>query len=407
MRKIIFTLLIVVFSVGSLATAFAATEAELRAQIEQKNKDLQAVNEQIKAAQLELDKVEYDKRTLSGDIKSLDTTISQLNLKIKSSGVKIDQLNLQLQLLQSKKADTVASISSQKDAIARLIAEIDQNDNENIFHMLLKGNTLADSLLEMQGVQDLQNNLSINVVSLTKLNEDLTNNIKDTSATENNLEIENQSLKDRKSITNDTKSQKNVLLTTTKNKESIYQQQLTVLKNQQAVIDDELDKIEASLRATFNVNVLPFKRSGVLAYPVTDPVINQNYGSSSFAERAYKTGLHNGMDFKASIGTPVIAAGDGVVYAVGDNGRTQYGKYIMIKHDNSLATLYAHLSKQVVFAGDTVKVGQIIGYAGRTGYVTGPHLHFGVYWGPSVTLQRFSGAGLVPVGITINPKDYL
>lgn len=399
--------MIIVFSVGSLSTAYAATEAELRAQIEQKNKDLQVVNEQIKAAQLELDKVEYDKQTLSGDIKSLDTTISQLNLKIKSSGVKIDQLNLQLQLLQAKKTDTVASISSQKDAIARLIAEIDQTDQESIFHMLLRGNTLADSLLEMQSAQDLQSNLFVNVVSLTKLTEDLTNNIKDTSATESNLEIENQSLKDRKSITNDTKSQKNTLLASTKNKESIYQQQLTALRNQQAAIDDEMDRLEANLKSTFNVNVLPFKRSGVLAYPVLDPVITQNYGPSSFAERAYKTGLHNGMDFKATTGTVIISAGDGVVYAVGDNGRTQYGKYIVIKHENNLATLYAHLSKQVVVVGETVKVGQIIGYAGRTGYVTGPHLHFGVYWGPSLTLQKFAGAGLVPIGITINPKDYL
>lgn len=390
-----------------LSTVYAVTENELQIQIDQKNKDLQVVSDQIKAAQLQLDQVESDKKTLNGDIKSLNTVINQLNLKIKSSEVKIDQLNLQLQLLQNRKTDTVADIDSQQAAIARLIAEINRADNENIFYMLLKGNTLADSLLEMQSVRDLQNNLSVSVVNLTKLNEDLTNNIKNTSAAENNLEIESKTLKDKKSITNDTKTQKNILLATTKNKESVYQQQLTILKNQQAAIDDELDKLEANLRSTFNVNVLPFKRSGVLAYPVLDPVITQSYGSSSFAERAYKTGLHNGMDFKASIGTAIIAAGDGVVYAAGDNGRTQYGKYIVIKHENNLATLYAHLSKQIVVAGDTVKVGQIIGYAGRTGYVTGSHLHFGVYWGPSLTLQRFAGAGLVPVGITINPKDYL
>jgi len=407
MRKIISILLIVVFSVGSLGIAFAATESELRAQIDQKNRDLQVVNDQIKQAQLQLEKIESDKKTLSGDIKSLDVTINQLNLKIKSSQVKIDQLNLQLQLLQNKKADTISNISSQKDAIAKIIAEIDQNDNENIFHMLLKGNTLADSLLEMQSLQNLQNNLSANIVSLNKLNEDLSNNIRDTSATENNLEAENQSLKDRKIITNDTKSQKNTLLNSTKNKESIYQQQLTILKNQQAAIDDELSKLESDLRSTFNVSVLPFKRSGVLAYPVLNPIITQNYGVNSFAERAYKSGFHNGIDFQASVGTTIVAASDGVVYAVGNNGRTQYGKYIVIKHSNNLATLYGHLSKQIVGVGDTVKVGQIIGYSGSTGYATGPHLHFTVYWGPSLTLQMFIGAGLVPVGVTINPKDYL
>ncbi len=392
---------------GFLGTAGAATESELRVQIDQKNKDLQIVEDQIKQAQLQLDQVESDKRTLSGDIKSLNTTINQLNLKIKSSGVKIDQLNLQLQLLQNKKTDTISNISSQRDAISKLIVEIDKNDNENIFHMLLKGNTLADSLLEMQSVQDLQNSLSINVESLTKLNEDLGNNIKNTSAAENSLKTESQRLEDRKSITNDTKSEKNALLATTKNKESLYQKQLSELEDKQAAMGKEIDELETSLRVAFDPNVLPFKRSGVLAYPVLSPALTQEYGATAFAQRAYKTKFHNGLDFKASTGTAVIAAGDGVVYAVGDNGRTQYGKYIVIKHDNNLATLYSHLSKQVVGVGDTVKVGEIIGYSGKTGYVTGPHLHFSVYWAPSLTLQRFTGAGLVPIGVTINPKDYL
>lgn len=407
MRKIIPILLIMVFSVGPLSATYAVTESELRAQIDQKNKDLQVVNDQIKAAQLQLEKIESDKKTLSGDIKSLDITINQLNLKIRSGEVKIDQLNLQLRLLQDKKADTISTLTSQKNAIARLIVEINQNDNENIFHMLLKGDTLADSLLEMQSVQNLQNNLSVNVANLTQLNEELSSNIKDTSATENNLKTESQSLKDRKSITSDTKSQKNTLLVLTKNKESNYQKQLNELENKQAAMGKEIDELETSLRAAFNPNVLPFKRSGVLAYPVLNPILTQEYGATSFAQRAYKTRFHNGLDFKASIGTAIIAAADGVIYAVGDNGRIQYGKYIVIKHDNNLATSYAHLSKQVVRVGDTVKIGQIIGYSGNTGYSTGPHLHFTVYWGPSLTLQNFAGAGLVPVGVTINPKDYL
>jgi len=415
MRKIIPILLILAFSIGSLGTAGAVTANELQSQIDQKNKDLQVVNDQIKAAQLQLDLVESDKKTLSGDIKSLNTTISQLNLKIKSSEVKIDQLNLQLQLLQSKKADTVVSIASQKDAIARLIAEIDQNDNESIFHMLLKGNTLADSLLEMQSVQDLQSNLSVSVVSLTKFNEDLSNNIKDTSATQDNLEVESQGLKDRKSIASETKSQKDVLLVSTKNKESNYQKQLTELKKLQDKIDAEIEAIGVQLRKDIDPSLLPTANTSVLANPVPKGILTQGYGRTDFAIKTYNSQWHNGIDIGAPVGTEVYAPADGTVINVGNQDRfcprAAYGKFIEIKHDNGLATLYGHLSLQVVSIGQKVTRGQLIGYVGKTGWATGPHTHFVVFASQTLTPARPgypegtkpSSCGPMPVGGDLNP----
>ena len=86
----------------------------------------------------------------------------------------------------------------------------------------------------------------------------------------------------------------------------------------------------------------------------------------------------------------------------------QYGRYVLIKHDNNLSTLYAHLSRQVVARGATVKRGDLIGYSGNTGYSTGPHIHLTVYWAPSVQMKSVPpAAGLVPVGVTIDPNDYL
>ena len=115
----------------------------------------------------------------------------------------------------------------------------------------------------------------------------------------------------------------------------------------------------------------------------------------------------------APIGTPVFAAADGKIIAVDNNDRNawnkyQYGKYILIEHDNNLTTIYAHLSAQVVQKNSLVKRGDLIGYVGKTGYATGPHLHFGVYWAPSVLMKSIPPAeGLVPIGVVINPEDYL
>ncbi len=92
-------------------------------------------------------------------------------------------------------------------------------------------------------------------------------------------------------------------------------------------------------------------------------------------------GIHgyNGVDFGAGVGTPIRAAANGrvIVSRVGGwNGG--YGTYIVIDHPNGTQTLYAHNSKNVVWQGQNVVAGQVIGYVGSSGRSTGPHLHFEV-----------------------------
>ena len=90
-------------------------------------------------------------------------------------------------------------------------------------------------------------------------------------------------------------------------------------------------------------------------------------------------GIHgnNGVDLAAPTGTPILAAADGRVIvsrAGGYNGG--YGSYLVISHPNGTQTLYAHLSQNSVFVGQSVAQGQIIGAVGNTGKSTGSHLHF-------------------------------
>ncbi len=407
MRKLGVFIVTLSVLVSSFGVASGATPDELRQIISEKTKALEKITNEIKQTQAQIDRITEEKRTLNRDMKELNYTISQLNLSIRSSEVSIEKLKLELELLDGKRVGTEESIESQKEAIAQVLREIQQKDSEDIIHIFLRGSSLADSLLEMQSLQDLQNNLSLNVSALIELHNELKQNIDSAITTKDELEVENTNFKNRKVIASDKKTEKNTLLATTQNKESVYQKQLDDLETKQEAIGKEIEELETNLRASFDPNVLPFKRSGVLAYPVLNPVVTQEYGATAFAQRAYKTKFHNGVDFKATIGDPIIAADSGSVIAVGDNGRVQYGKYVVVKHDNNLATLYAHLSRVVVSKGDYVKMGQIVGYAGNTGYVTGPHLHFAVYWAPSLTLKSFSGAGLVPVGVTVNPGDYL
>ena len=89
--------------------------------------------------------------------------------------------------------------------------------------------------------------------------------------------------------------------------------------------------------------------------------------------------MHKGVDFAASAGTPIYAAGEGVVQFVG--WKSGYGRFVLIKHRNGLSTAYAHASKFAnnLKVGSKVKQGDIIAYVGSTGHATGPHLHYEVH----------------------------
>lgn len=108
--------------------------------------------------------------------------------------------------------------------------------------------------------------------------------------------------------------------------------------------------------------------------------LNLSRISSRFGLRRHPvlgfTLLHAGIDFAAPTGTPILAAGDGRIVEAGANGG--YGRWIKIRHDNGLATGYAHLSRIASGVRRSVRIrqGQVIGFVGSSGLSTGPHLHF-------------------------------
>lgn len=97
--------------------------------------------------------------------------------------------------------------------------------------------------------------------------------------------------------------------------------------------------------------------------------------TSKFGPRRRR--MHNGIDVKVYIGDTIRAAFNGKVRVVKNQGRrTGYGKYVIIRHDNGLETVYGHLSKQLVSEDQYVEAGEVIGLGGNTGRSTGSHLHF-------------------------------
>lgn len=116
-------------------------------------------------------------------------------------------------------------------------------------------------------------------------------------------------------------------------------------------------------------------RKALLKTPINGARLSSGFGMRRHPVLGYNK-MHKGLDFAAPRGTPIYAAGDGVVQRASRNGG--YGNYVRIKHNGQYSSAYAHLKSfgKGIRAGKKVRQGDIIGYVGTTGRSTGPHLHY-------------------------------
>lgn len=127
------------------------------------------------------------------------------------------------------------------------------------------------------------------------------------------------------------------------------------------------------------------KERMLVSLPAIQPLSNKDLRriGSYFGTRLdpyYKVNkFHEGIDFCASVGTPVYATGNGTITMASRDGTGGYGNEVTIDHGYTYSTLYAHLSRIFVKAGQKILRGQIIGYVGNTGKSTSPHLHYEVH----------------------------
>ena len=132
------------------------------------------------------------------------------------------------------------------------------------------------------------------------------------------------------------------------------------------------------------------------ATPIDGARISSSFGARKHPILGYRK-MHLGVDFAAPTGTPVLAAGSGIIEYAARNGAA--GKYIRIRHTDGYKTAYFHLSKINVSVGKYVKQDQVIGKVGSTGRSTGPHLHYEVILnGKKINPKRLSQLSGKPLG---------
>jgi len=409
--KIFVFFIIFILSFSVISTAKASLLDDLNQQIKNKEAEIQQLEEQAATYKESLKGIQDQKNTLANQLATIEARVKKLRADINVTSAKISTANLQIEELSLEIYEKTQQIDENKDNIAGIIRTLYEYDKKTILELVLENKNFSDFLNQVQYVELVQKNIQKYLESLKELKSDLENRKQQEELRKKELESYNAQLSGQKQIEENQKAQKNNLLKQTKGQEKQYQQLLSDVEEKQQQIQEEIFNLEEKLRTTLDPESIPKSRSGLLSWP-NEGIITQYYGYTPYSKKLYASGFHNGLDVASSYGSPIKAAQNGIIKAMGDTDkycpRGAYGKWIAIEHDYNLTTFYGHLS---VFGkykvGDMVKEGDIIGYEGNSGYSTGSHLHFGVYASNTFTFKQSIYCGLLPIGATIDPMNYL
>ncbi len=429
-----------VFSLVHVVTAQESVD-DLRKKISESQAQLAEIEKEIKKFEAQLNEVGAEKKTLQNAIRELDLSRDKIKAEIRSTEKKIASTDLEIEELNREIHVKELEIKKNIDAITESFQSVDQMENESMVEIIFAHESIADVWEELEEQNFLQESLRDSTKALRALKEEY-ERAKKTSLEKRGVlgKLKDELSGEENSLAH-TKGQKDALLKETKNEEASYQRLLAEKKAAYEQYQKEMYDYEAKLKFILDPTTIPTAGSGVLKWPFSalymadcpnfvsalgnSSCITQYFGNTAFAQSgAYNGNGHNGVDFRAPVGTPIVASLAGTVVGTGNtdlaSGCYSYGQWVLIRHGNGLSTLYAHLSSISVSTGQAVSTGQLIGNSGNTGYSTGPHLHFSVFASDGVKVQKLGDipgravTACSPVSIPVagfeaylNPLNYL
>ena len=406
-----------------VAFVFAQSASEIQSKIEDRSKKIDQLELEIKQYEATLTEVSKEKKTLQSAVNTLDISRKKVSTDITLTERKIGSTDLTIQELESEIIEKEKRVLNNKNALAETLRTLNNVESDSLVETVLAYNNLSEIWDQVETLERFQYAVRDDVAELTILKAELESRKNETERKRDELAAYQKDLSGKKQVLDQNRTEKDQLLKATQNKESGYQKLLEEKRAAYEQFSRELQDLETQLKYTLDPNSIPTSGQGILAWPLSSLRVTQHFGNTLFAQSgAYAGQGHNGMDFAASPGTAVKAALGGVVGGIGNTdtvpGCYSYGKWILLRHNNGLATLYAHLSVINVNPGATVNTGETIGYSGNTGYSTGPHLHFTVYVSDAVKIVRLGdikkitncGPAYIPIAALeayLNPLDYL
>lgn len=377
-------------------TLHSQTSDELKGTIDSLSLKIKALDAEIKEYNDKINTTQGEAKSLKEALSKLELQRASLSKEIQKTRLELSKTEMNLNNTKSEITNTEYTLNKNKKALSNNLKSMiyDSDKNTSLFFVLEQNSFLSDILDSIKNSADMSLAINDKLLELKNTKNKLNEQKNIFESNKKILVNLNEQLEDQKVLVEQNKNQKNNLLKETKNKESEYKRLLSERQKKRGELEKEMLDVESKLKVIVDKSKIPRYGTGVLQYPIANVKITQYFGNTPFSSKnpqVYNGAGHNGVDFAAKIGTPILASLQGTVLGTGDTdlacSGVSYGKWVLIRHDNGLTTLYAHLSVIQTSSGQRVETGEKIGLSGNTGYSTGPHLHFTVYASDSVHIS--------------------
>lgn len=370
-----------------------ATVSSLQSRIDTKRSQLDHVNGRARVLTTDISALTRRIDALQGTISALQSREATIQSDLDAEQVVLSQTQDQLRSVRVRLMRLRARLAHARAVLAARLVAIYKSGQPDIVTVVLESRGFAD-LLEhgaalqrigaqdraiITAVRDAKAQTAVAVARLRALERRQQAVTAQIARRRDAVARVRGAVQGKRDAVDQTRSRQRALLGTVRAHARKLDEDIKALQAQQA-------KIQATLRSSPGIGSLPpgpVRGGGRFIWPVNGPI------TSPFCERRAWEACHPGIDIGVPSGTPIRAAGTGVVAIAG--WVSGYGNYTCINHGGGFSTCYGHQSRIGVSVGQHVTQGQVIGLSGCTGLCFGPHVHFEV---------RIDGA-------VTNPVDYL
>ena len=357
----------------SLIFQTISVDATTQRQLEQEKSQ---IDSQIEDAKEEKKELESQKSEVQKKVDELRNKISTAEDEVDALQNKVDDLQAQISQKEKDIKNKEDEYNKQMELLDERMLKMYSSPKTGYLETFLTASSMTDFLAKYYAASELVS-YDKKLMQETKAQKEQIESEK--NALEENKKDLDASLVEKESKSNELKSlkkDKETQVAKLTEEEKQTQKEIEELQAHERTVSKKIEQMQREYdeqqRKNNNTNNSSGTNSSTgFGWPVKNNTIGTKYGASG---KYWSSGYHTGVDFPVSTGTQVYSVGDGQVFDTGYS--SAYGNFVEIYHGNNVYSFYAHGSKVQVSVGQKVSKGDPIMLSGRTGNVTGPHLHF-------------------------------